>query len=412
MNDECRIGAEGGLRAIQNSTFDIQNSRFTLIGSLLLVNASRLHVVRAVGTVLPSQFLLFFTRAMSRTFAHSLPRLILAVTATVLLGIGSLSAQKTDVIILVNGDHVTGEIKNLERGRLEYSTDDMGTLSIKWDKIVQITSRNFFQVETTSGDRYFGTIDEPTDSGTMVVQLIESYTLPLISVVKINPIKQTFWSGLDGYVDIGLSYKKARKAFNLQTAGEVRFRGRKWGFKVNGSTYFERRDDVADDIERNNVSLQLERFLAHKWSIALNNEWSTNSEQDLDLRAQFGLSGIWTTVQTNSSLLRLSAGVNLNREKYTTSDTVTVSGEGVVGGDFLAFRFDSPKLDANTSLYAFPSVSDLGRVRIQFDARFSYELLKDFTVALTFYDTYDSRPPTAGVQKNDFGVTFGLGYKF
>jgi hypothetical protein len=348
---------------------------------------------------------------MSQKSGNSLHISLLAAAATVLLGAGSLHAQKTDVIIVVNGDRVTGEIKNLERGRLEYSTDDMGTLSIKWDKVIRITSNKFFQVETTSGAKYFGTIEEPTDSGTMVVQLIEQYTLPMISVVKINPIKQTFWSALDGYVDIGLSFKRARRIFDLQTAAEVRFRGRKWGFRINGTTYFQSQDTVAD-ISRNNASLQLERSLAHKWSIAVNNEWSSNTEQSLDLRAQFGLSGIWTTVQTNSALFRVSGGVNLNREKYTTSDTVTVSGEAVVGGDFLVFRFDSPKLDANTSLYVFPSVTDFGRVRLQFDTRFSYELLKDFTVALTFYDSYDSRPPTEGVVKNDFGITFGLGWKF
>jgi hypothetical protein len=348
---------------------------------------------------------------MSNRFGISLQRALVAAAATVLLGTGSLHSQKTDVIILVNGDHVTGEIKKLERGRLEYSTDDMGTLSIKWDKIVHITSRNFFQVETTSGERYFGTIEEPTDSGTMVVQLVESYTLPLISVVKINPIKQTFWSALDGYIDIGLSYTRARKVFNLQTAAEVRFRGRKWGFKVNGTTHFQSQEDV-EDIQRSNASLQGERFLAHRWSIALSNEWSRNTELSLDLRGQFGLSAIWGTIQKNSALLRLRGGVNLNRERFTTSDTVTVSGEGVIGGDFLAFRFDSPKLDVNTSLFVFPSLTEKGRVRIQFDSRFSYELLKDFTVSLTFYDSFDSRPPTAGVAKNDFGVTFGLGYKF
>jgi hypothetical protein len=364
------------------------------------------------GGFKPQIFVLIFLRAMSRILSNSLHQSFVAAAATVLLGAGSLHAQKTDVIVLVNDDHVTGEIKNLVRGRLEYSTDDMGTLSIKWDKVIQITSRNFFQVETTSGDRYFGTIEEPTDSGTMVVRLIESYTLPMISVVKINPIKQTFWSGLDGYVDIGLSFTKARRVFNLQTAAEVRYRGRKWGFKINGTTYFERRDDVVDDIERNNAALQLERFLAHKWSIGLNNEWSSNTEQDLDLRAQFGLSGIWTTVQTNSSLLRLSGGVNLNRERFNSSDTVTVSGEAVVGGDFLAFRFDSPKLDVNTSLFVFPSVTELGRVRIQFDTRFSYELLKDFTVALTFWDSFDSRPGSTEAEKNDLGITFGLGWKF
>ncbi len=348
---------------------------------------------------------------MSQEFGSSLHRSLVAAAATLLLGAGSLHAQKTDVIILRNGDHITGEIKKLERGRLEYSTDDMSTVSIKWDKIAQITSRSFFQVERSSGEKYYGTIEEPTDSGTMVVQLIERYTLPMMAVVKISPIKQSFWSGLDGYVDVGLSYKRARKVFELQTSAEVRYRGRKFGGKVNGTTYFQSQDSVAD-IQRNNASAQVERFLAHKWSIALNNEWSSNTELSLDLRAQFGLSAIWITVQTNSSLLRLSGGVNLNREKYTTSDTVTVSGEAVVGGDLLAFRFDSPKLDANTSLYVYPSVTDLGRVRIQFDTRFSYELLKDFTVALTFYDSFDSRPPSEGVVKNDFGVTFGLGWKF
>jgi hypothetical protein len=135
--------------------------------------------------------------------------------------------------------------RNWNGARLEYSTDDMGTLFIKWGKIIQITSRNFFRVETTSGDRYFGTFEEPTDSGTTVVRLIESCTLPMISVVKINPVKQTIWSGPDGYVDIGLDYTRARKVFNLQTSAEVRYRGRKYGFKLNGTTYFQSQDFVS-----------------------------------------------------------------------------------------------------------------------------------------------------------------------
>ncbi|UCG85886.1 MAG: DUF481 domain-containing protein [Gemmatimonadota bacterium] len=365
-----------------------------------------------LGTVLPGAFLLFFTRAMSQRFGNCLHQPIVAAAVTVLLGAGSVNAQKTDVIILVNGDHVTGEIKKLEQGRLEYSTDDMGTLWVKWDKIVRITSRHFFQVETSSGDRYYGTIEEPTDSGTMVVQLIERYTLPLISVVNINPIRQTIWSGLDGYVDLGLDFKRARKFFNLETAAEVRYRGRKWGFRLKGTTYFQSQEDVPDNVERHSAWLQVERFMAHRWSVALGSEWSSDTDKDLDLRSEFGLSVIWTTVQTNSSLLRLSAGVNVNREKFTGSDTASVSAEAVLGGDFLAFRFDSPKLDANTSLNAYPSVTDLGRLRLEFDARFSYELLKDFTVALTFYNSFDSRPGSDVARKNTFGVTFSLGYKF
>jgi hypothetical protein len=43
----------------------------------------------------------------------------------------SLAAQKTDVVVIANGDVITGEIKGLSRGKLDYNTDDAGRLSIK-----------------------------------------------------------------------------------------------------------------------------------------------------------------------------------------------------------------------------------------------------------------------------------------
>ena len=37
-------------------------------------------------------------------------------------------AAKTDIIILRNGDHIRGEVKNLASGQLELSTEYMGTV--------------------------------------------------------------------------------------------------------------------------------------------------------------------------------------------------------------------------------------------------------------------------------------------
>ena len=46
---------------------------------------------------------------------------------------GELHATpKTDVVYMNNGVRVTGEIKSLLRGRLEFKTDHMGTLLIDW----------------------------------------------------------------------------------------------------------------------------------------------------------------------------------------------------------------------------------------------------------------------------------------
>ena len=39
-------------------------------------------------------------------------------------------ADRTNVVVLVNGNAVTGEVKSLDFGALKYKTDSMGTLLI------------------------------------------------------------------------------------------------------------------------------------------------------------------------------------------------------------------------------------------------------------------------------------------
>ena len=56
---------------------------------------------------------------------------------TLLFNIASF-AQKTDVVTLLNGDKITGEVKYLRVGILTYKTDNMETVSIQWNKIKSI----------------------------------------------------------------------------------------------------------------------------------------------------------------------------------------------------------------------------------------------------------------------------------
>ena len=66
--------------------------------------------------------------------------------------------QKTIALILRNGNNITGEIKELKFGKLQYSTDDIGTISVEWDKIVFLHSIRRFEFETKKGDKYLGTV--------------------------------------------------------------------------------------------------------------------------------------------------------------------------------------------------------------------------------------------------------------
>ena len=99
---------------------------------------------------------------------NSCRRCLVALTALAcaLLAAGSAEAQKTDVIVLVNGDQVTAEIKELSRGRLRATTDGMGTVYIEWDDIVQLSSPARFEVELRSGDKFTGSLLTAEEPGT------------------------------------------------------------------------------------------------------------------------------------------------------------------------------------------------------------------------------------------------------
>ncbi len=63
-------------------------------------------------------------------------------------------------------------------------------------------------------------------------------------------------------------------------------------------------------------------------------------------------------------------------------------------------------------MVASPSLSDPGRVRIAARAGIQQDIWKDFGFAITFFDTYDSRPPTADALRNDYGVTTSVSWTF
>ena len=79
-------------------------------------------------------------------------------TAVIVLSISLAAAplqarSKTDVVHMKNGDKITCEIKNLERGRLSIKIDYMiGTLLVDWNEVDRIESSQGFQVLWSDGD--------------------------------------------------------------------------------------------------------------------------------------------------------------------------------------------------------------------------------------------------------------------
>jgi hypothetical protein len=81
----------------------------------------------------------------------------------------------------------------------------------------------------------------------------------------------------------------------------------------------------------------------------------------------------------------------------------------MVGADFTTFRFG--KSDIRSRVSFFPSLTTPGRMRLQARSDLKIKLARDFYWGFHLYENFDSKPPVRA-DKNDFGVSASLGWKF
>ena len=322
-----------------------------------------------------------------------------------------LAAEKTDVVVLRNGDLVTGEVKGLEQGKLTFKTDHLGTVAIEWDEIRELTSAQSFEVELETGEKFFGTLAPTDGEGVMGVAADEETArLEMTTVVRIVPIETGFWKRLDGSVDLGFNVTRANRATQLTIGAEARYRTRKnvRVLKFN-STLADQEN--AQRTRRQSLEGTLIRFLGNRRLAVGILQLQENEELGLELRSLIGAGLGRHVIQTNKRQLNLFAGLALNQEDFEGFPTDS-STEAVGGLRFAFFDLDEPETDVRLNLTVYPSLTTSGRVRAELDLRLRREIVKDFFWNISLYDSYDSEPPLEGSTTNDWGMNTSVGWSF
>jgi hypothetical protein len=319
-------------------------------------------------------------------------------------------AAKTDVVVLKNGDHLTGEVTELDRGRLTFKTDNMGTLAIEWDKIRSVTATATFDVEDVQGHRYVGSLQPgPTEVELRIGSGEEAPTVALARVIRVRRIGATFWQRLEGSVDVGTSYN-ASELFNLDAAGELSTERPGFEVTANASSTISSQPG-AEDTRRSTFSLGYERRFPDRWVALVRGQLEQNRELGFDLRSSAAAGGGRYLAQNARNRLLAGLGLSVNREQPVEGESTT-NFEALAFISYDRFSYDFPNVDIAVVLGGFTSLTDSGRHRLELDARLKRELVRDFYATLRGYESYDSRPPTEGARRNDYGVTFALGWSF
>jgi len=324
------------------------------------------------------------------------------------------AAPKTDVIVMVNGDHITGEIKNLEHNRLKLSTDHMGTIYIEWDKVARAQTNQYLLLERSDGVRYYGQLAESGQDAMLKVRSGADQPeddLAMSSVVRAQPIEGgSFIDRLDGYLSAGIDVQKASDRRSMDFAGGLSARTRVRSWSIDASANLTD-DSAGETSERYDAQGSSRRLLAHRTFYYGFGQLSRNTELELNLRSLVGGGLGRYVVQTNLAEWLVGAGLAYTHENYSGGETID-SLELPLITSFSVFRYDFPATDLGGSLTLLPSLTQSGRYRAEADLRAKYEFIDDLYFELKFYGSYDSKPPNEDASSSDYGVVSSLGYSF
>ena len=313
--------------------------------------------------------------------------------------------------MLKNGDRITGEVEQLERGRLRLSTDDVGTLEIEWDKVASVSAAAPFDVDDLTGQRYLGALVPGAVVGqVLIVWKGETQTVELSRVVRMRRLETTFWKRLDGSLDMGASYTSASELFALDLAATIRTE--RPGFEVTADASATLTSQPGlDETRRSQASLTYARRFENRWVALVKAQVEQNRELGFDLRSSGQAGGGRYLAQSQRDKLLAAVGLSVNRERPLDGDTTTnVEATAVVSYD--RFSYDFPKVDVSLVVAGYASLNHAGRYRLDVQGQLKRELVKDFYATLRGYESYDSRPATEGAPRNDYGGTFALGWSF
>ncbi|MEE9448933.1 MAG: DUF481 domain-containing protein [Ignavibacteriaceae bacterium] len=319
-------------------------------------------------------------------------------------------AQRTDVVIMNNGDHITGEVKRLELGILVFKTDDAGTINIKWDKIKNVKTDNIYEVELQDGRVYYGSIEPTADDGMLLIKGVTLETkLFMKYMAKITRIKESFWDILDGYVRLGISFTKASQIGQLSFGLNGNYRTKIFYADLNANSVITTTNEQTTS-RKQDIYITYRRFMETKLFYAGFVGAEENTELGIQLRASLGGGFGSTFIQDDHNWLLGIAGLTVNREWYIDSTEATYNIEALFSGQYQIFIYDAPKVSLNTSLNFLPSVTNFGRIRSNLDIDLDWEIFIDFYWVLSFYFTYDNKPTTTA-SEIDYRIETSVKYE-
>lgn len=320
--------------------------------------------------------------------------------------------DKTDVVTLKNGDRFTGAIKGVAQESLELDTEAAGTIKVEWPHIASITSSFDYEVEITTGERFFGSFEASVETGELrVVGDDGEHAIPLSEIFSITPIGRGFWKRLNGNVNFGFSYTQSNQAVQYSLSATTHYQNRRYLGSGQLNSIFNTQKGV-DSTRQQSAGLRVTRKLKMVSGVYGVVQLQSNPDQGFNLRSVVGGGYDWFLVHRQNEHLIVNAGLVYDREQIVGSSQVDNSAEVNAGLQFANLSLDNPNRTVTIAFDTFTNVTGASRFRAQLNVNLTWQIINNFNLGISLLDSYDSRPPTVESEKNDMSLSLTVGYSY
>ncbi len=331
-----------------------------------------------------------------------------------------LARDKTDTLVMKNGDRLTAEVKGLTEGVLYASFDYiLGTSSVQWSKVAYIESKQLFIVKTGDGSVYTGTLStaETEEKRPVEITVVESAgqetVLPRKEIVTMAETSDRFWQRFSGDINSGIIYSKANQNTQYTLGADLEYLRPRWSAGAGYDSSLSSSSGTSSAATRNQLTLSAMHLLPwnHYFYSGLGS-FLQSSEQDIRLQTNLA-GGIGRYLKnTNNSLITVVGGLAWQNINYKqTAELVPAQNVGAlwIGTQLKFFRFNKTNLAITAN--AFPAISQPGRIFVQTNAAYFIKITGDLSWNISFYGNWDNQPP-AHFNGSDYGTSSGLSYSF
>ena len=322
-------------------------------------------------------------------------------------------AQKTDTIIHINGDVLTGDLKKMDYGVVTWKMDGMGTISMEEVKVNTIRSSKQFEIKMKNGFIYFGSFDTSgVDRKVNIVFTNGKELVNIEDIVEIYPIRRNFWLRTSGNFSLGANYSKGSNVGTVVFSGNLDYRKKNsyFNFVWDDNNTFQ--GDTLSST-KSDASFAWQRLIKKKWSTQVSIGVNQNSELGTKLRIGLNVIGLNDIAYNNWNRLYAGAGLSVSQETPYDDSGVREDLAGLFTVVWKVYKYTIPKIWVDANISYLPYITDKGRQRAVFNLNPKISIFSDdFKIGFKFYYTYDSKPSTDASSTTDYGLNLELTYSF